>query len=259
MRVVILAGGLGTRISEETTIKPKPMVEIGSEPILWHIMKIYAHYGFNDFIICAGYKQSIIKDYFSKYALNHGDIEVLTKSHKVNIIEPSKEDWKVTVVDTGLHTMTGGRIKRIQRYVDSDDNFMFTYGDGLANVDINALVKYHRKYSPIVTLTAVQPPGRFGSLLLDQANKIKKFTEKPLGDGQWINAGFYIASNKIFDFLKDDNDVLEKSPLEAISEMGQMRAFLHKGFWKPMDTLTDKRKLEDMWSSNNAPWKIWED
>jgi glucose-1-phosphate cytidylyltransferase len=257
MKVVILAGGLGTRISEETTVKPKPMVEIGPEPIIWHIMKIYEHFGFNEFIICAGYKQNIIKDYFSRYTMNHGDIEVITKSNRVNIIKAPTEDWKVTVVDTGLNTMTGGRIKRIEEYVNEDDEFMFTYGDGLSDIKIDKLVNYHRKYSPIVTLTAVQPPGRFGSLLVDGEMKVKKFTEKPIGDGQWINAGFYVASPRIFDFINNDSDILESGPLEDISKLGQMRAFLHKGFWKPMDTLTDKRKLEEMWYESKAPWKIW--
>ena len=259
MKVVILAGGLGTRLSEETTVRPKPMVEIGSEPIIWHIMKLYDFFGFRDFLICAGYKQNIIKDYFAKYALNHGDIEVSTNSQTVKIIKPSKEEWNVRVVDTGLNTMTGGRIKRIESYIDSDDDFMFTYGDGLANLNIRELLEFHRKHSPILTLTAVQPPGRFGSVLIDEQKRVTKFTEKPLGDGQWINAGYYVSSKKIFDFLSSDNDILESGPLEKISETGRMRAFLHSGFWKPMDTLTDKRKLEDMWSSNNAPWKIWED
>ena len=259
MKVVILAGGLGTRLSEETVVKPKPIVEIGPEPILWHIMKLYDFYGFKDFIICAGYKQNIIKDYFAKYAFNHGDIEVLTKSQDVRIIAPPIEDWEVTVVDTGLNTMTGGRIKRIEKYLGSDDDFMFTYGDGLANINIRDLLEYHKMHSSILTLTAVQPPGRFGSISIDQSNRITKFTEKPLGDGQWINAGFYVSSREIFDFLEGDETVLEGSPLERISETGKMFAFIHRGFWKPMDTLTDKRKLEDMWNSGSAPWKIWRD
>ena len=259
MKVAILAGGLGTRLSEETSIRPKPMVEIGSEPIIWHIMKLYSFYGFNDFIICAGYKQNIIKEYFSKYALNHGDIEVNLETQIVKIIKPPKEDWKVTVVDTGPNTMTGGRIKRIEPYLDSEENFMFTYGDGVADINIKELLQYHREHSPILTLTAVQPPGRFGSIQIDDKHKITKFTEKPLGDGQWINAGFYVASKEIFDFLDGDNTILETAPLERISMTGKMQAFLHKGFWKPMDTLTDKRKLEELWNSNNAPWKVWRD
>ena len=184
MKVAILAGGLGTRLSEETAIRPKPMVEIGQEPIIWHIMKLYSYYGFNDFIICAGYKQNIIKEYFSKYALNHGDIEVDLEAQKVKIIKPPKEDWKVTVVDTGLNTMTGGRIKRIEPYLDSEENFMFTYGDGVADINITELLHYHKKHSPTLTLTAVQPPGRFGSIQIDEKHNVTKFTEKPLGDGR---------------------------------------------------------------------------
>jgi glucose-1-phosphate cytidylyltransferase len=259
VKVVILAGGLGTRMSEETSIRPKPMVEVGPEPILWHIMKLYERYGYNDFIVCGGYKQGVIKDYFSRYALNHSDVEINLKNDKVKIMSPPRENWNVTVVDTGLHTMTGGRIKRIRRYVESDGDFLLTYGDGLANINIDKLLSHHRRYSPIVTLTAVQPPGRFGSIVLDAETMVKKFTEKPPGDGQWINAGFYVASNKIFDFIEGDQTVLEGDPLEEISVKGQMRAFLHEGFWKPMDTLTDKRKLEDMWFSGNAPWKVWTD
>ena len=259
MKVAILAGGLGTRLSEETAIRPKPMVEIGPEPIIWHIMKLYSFYGFNDFIICAGYKQNILKEYFSKYALNHGDIEVNLETQNVKIIKPPKEDWKVTVVDTGPNTMTGGRIKRIKPYLDSEENFMFTYGDGVANINIKELLRYHTEHSPILTLTAVQPPGRFGSIQIDDKHKITKFTEKPLGDGQWINAGFYVASKEIFDFLDGDKTILETTPLERISLTGKMQAFLHGGFWKPMDTLTDKRRLEELWNSNNAPWKVWRD
>ena len=259
MKVVILAGGLGTRISEETAARPKPMVEIGPEPILWHIMKIYYRYGYDDFIICAGYKQAIIKDYFSNYALNHSDIEIDLKKNSLKIISSPKEEWNVTVVDTGLNTMTGGRLKRIQRYVESDREFMFTYGDGLADIRIDRLVQHHRKFFPIVTLTAVQPPGRFGSLVLEDGTRVKKFSEKPPGDGQWINAGFYVSSNEIFDFINGDGTILEVEPLEKISAKGRMRAFLHHGYWKPMDTLTDKKKLEDAWFSGIAPWKVWVD
>ena len=257
--MVILAGGLGTRISEETTVKPKPMVEIGSEPIIWHIMKIYSHYGYNDFIICGGYKQNVIKDYFSRYALNHGDIELLTRSDKVSIINPPKEDWKVTVVDTGLKTMTGGRIKRIKKYVEADGIFMLTYGDGLSDVDITKLMTSHKKAGKSLTVTAVQPKGRFGALTINNDNTVTNFTEKPPGDGSWINGGFYVMENEIFDYIENDSTIWEDYPMKNLASEKKVNAYRHTSFWRPMDTMTDKRQLEEMWNTGKGPWQIWDD
>ncbi len=255
MKVVILAGGLGTRISEETSVKPKPMVEIGPEPIIWHIMKIYSSQGFNDFIICAGYKQNIIKDYFVSYLRNHIDIEVDFKGNNVKILNEHKEDWSVKVIDTGLLTMTGGRIKRIKKYID-DEEFMVTYGDGLSDVKLDRLLLSHRKSGKKLTLTAVQPKGRFGVLTMD-GDKVLDFTEKPSGDGMWINGGYYVMNKEIFDYLDDDTTVFEQEPIKMLVNEGKVNAYKHLGFWKPMDTLTDKRQLEEIWNSGKAPWKIW--
>lgn len=255
MKVVILAGGLGTRISEETTVKPKPMVEIGPEPIIWHIMKIYSSQGFNDFIICAGYKQNIIKDYFVSYLRNHIDIEVDFKGNSVKILNEHKEDWSVKVIDTGLLTMTGGRIKRIEKYIN-DEEFMVTYGDGLSDVELNRLLLSHRKSGKQLTVTAVQPKGRFGVLTMD-GDKVLDFTEKPSGDGMWINGGYYVMNEEIFDYIDDDTTVFEHEPIKMLVNEGKVNAYKHLGFWKPMDTLTDKRQLEEIWNSGKAPWKIW--
>ena len=259
MKVVILAGGLGTRLSEETTLKPKPMIEIGHEPIIWHIMKIYSAQGHNDFIICAGYKQNIIKEYFSRYVVNHSDIDINFKSGNIEILTSQSEDWNVRVVDTGMDTMTGGRLKRVERYLEGEDTFLLTYGDGLSNVNLKSLLALHNAYSPVITVTAVKPPGRFGALTLDGKDMVREFTEKPPGDRFWINGGYYAVSNAIFDYIKGDETLLEKEPLETIAKEGKMRAFLHRGFWKSMDTMTDKRQLEEMWNSGNALWKIWHD
>lgn len=259
MKVVILAGGLGTRLSEETAIKPKPMVEIGPEPIIWHIMKIYSHYGYNDFIVCAGYKQHVIKDYFARYAMNHGNIEVFTKSGKVILAEPPKEDWRVTVVDTGINTMTGGRIKRIRKYVESGESFMLTYGDGLADIDINKLIESHKSSGEPLTVTAVQPKGRFGALTIDSRDMVVDFTEKPPGDGMWINGGYYVMESEIFDHIDGDSTVWEDGPMKELAMAKKIHAYKHTSFWKPMDTMTDKRQLEEMWLNGKAPWKVWDE
>lgn len=258
MKVVILAGGLGTRLSEETTVKPKPMVEIGSEPIMWHIMKIYSSQGFNDFIICAGYKQNMIKDYFVSYLRNHVDIEVNLKNNAVTSLNDHRENWDVKIIDTGLNTMTGGRIKKIQKYVEGE-TFMLTYGDGLADINLDALLKAHKISGAYVTVTAVQPSGRFGSLKIDKSGKVTKFQEKPPGDGFWVNGGYYVMEPEIFDFIDDDKTVWENNPMSKLSLLGKLNSYKHYEFWRPMDTMTDKRQLEELWNSEKAPWKIWED
>ena len=255
MKVVILAGGLGTRISEETMVKPKPMVEIGSEPILWHIMKIYSTQGFNEFIICAGYKQNIIKDYFVSYLRNHIDIEVDFRKNDVKILNDHKEEWNVRVIDTGLFTMTGGRIKRIEKYIGEDD-FMLTYGDGLSDVNLRMLIESHRKSRKFLTVTAVQPKGRFGVLNL-QDGEVVDFTEKPAGDGMWINGGFYLMNRNVFDYIDSDDTIWEQEPMKRLVNERKVNAYKHYGFWRPMDTMTDKRQLEEMWNLGTAPWKIW--
>ena len=257
MKVVILAGGLGTRISEETHLKPKPMVEIGDEPILWHIMKIYSSQGFSDFIICAGYKQHIIKDYFVNYLHNHVDIEVNFKEGKTKILGDHVEDWNVRVVDTGKDTMTGGRIKRISKYVGNEP-FMLTYGDGLADIDLKSLIDTHNASGAYVTITAVQPKGRFGSLDINQEGKVDKFQEKPPGDGFWVNGGYYIMTPRVFDYIEGDQTVWEDKPMSGLAIEGRLNSYKHYGFWKPMDTLSDKRILEDLWRDGNAPWKVWD-
>jgi len=257
MKVVILAGGFGTRLSEETEIKPKPMVEIGGKPILWHIMKIYSSFGFNDFIICLGYKGYVIKEYFANYFLHMSDVTIDLKNNKIEIHNVKSEPWRVTLVDTGLNTMTGGRIKRIQQYV-ADETFMLTYGDGLGNININELLEFHRKHGKYATITAVQPTGRFGALKL-KGNQVLAFKEKPKGDGGWINGGFFVLEPEIFNYIEGDETVWEKEPLENLAKDGQLMAYKHKGFWKPMDTLRDKRELESLWQSGNPPWKIWDD
>ncbi len=259
MKTVILAGGLGTRLSEETSIRPKPMVEIGDEPILWHIMKIYSTQGFNDFLICTGYKQSIIKDYFLGYLKNHVDIELDLSKGKVNILGKHKEEWEVTIVDTGKYTMTGGRIKRIKRFVEGTGGFMLTYGDGLADISLVQLLNMHRLRRKLVTITAVQPTGRYGSLTISDESDVVKFDEKPPGDGSWVNGGFYVLEDEIFDYIENDNTVWEKEPINRLSREKKVIAYKHKGFWRAMDTLTDKRQLEEQWNSGKAPWKIWRD
>ncbi len=257
MKVVILAGGFGTRLSEETDIKPKPMVEIGGKPILWHIMKIYSTYGFNDFVICLGYKGYVIKEYFANYFLHMSDVTIDLKNNKMEIHNVKAEPWKVTLVDTGLNTMTGGRIKRVQKYI-GNETFMLTYGDGVGNINIKKLLEFHRKHDKYATLTAVQPSGRFGALDLEES-KVKAFKEKPKGDGAWINGGFFVLEPQIFDYIEGDETIWEREPLENLAKDGQLMAYKHTGFWKPMDTLRDKRELESLWQSGNPPWKIWND
>jgi len=256
MKTVILAGGLGTRISEETGSKPKPMIEIGSKPILWHIMKIYSSFGVNDFVICCGYKGYMVKEYFANYFLHMSDVTFDMKNNKMEIHRKFAEPWNVTLVDTGIDTMTGGRLKRIKEYVD-DKTFCFTYGDGVADVQIDKLIKFHNDNKTIATVTAVQPPGRFGTLDVKQ-DKIISFKEKPPGDGNWINGGYFVLEPSVFDYLKDDSTVWEREPLEKLAKDEQLSAYKHSGFWQPLDTLRDKNKLEDLWSKGNAPWKIWE-
>jgi glucose-1-phosphate cytidylyltransferase len=259
MKVVILAGGFGTRISEESQFKPKPMIEIGGKPILWHIMKSYSYYGYNDFVICAGYKQHVIKEFFANYFVHTSDITFdFSKDHSIHIWDKHSEPWRVTVVDTGLNTMTGGRIKRISKYID-DDNFMLTYGDGLSDVNINELVKFHMHTQKIATITAVQPGGKFGALEITNDATISNFAEKKLEDGGWINGGFMVLKTEIFDYIDGDATTFEKEPLEKVCSEHQMAAFKHIGFWKCMDTLRDKVALEEMFASGNAPWKLWND
>lgn len=256
MKVVLLAGGLGTRLSEETISRPKPMVEIGGKPILWHIMKIYAAHGFNDFVICLGYKGYVIKEYFANYFLHQSDVTFDMKENKMVIHNSQAEPWKITLVDTGYETMTGGRVKRVTAYIN-DGPFLLTYGDGVGNVDISGLIDYHRQSKKLLTVTAVQPSGRFGALNINEANQVKSFLEKPKGDGAWINGGFFVCEPEVLDYITGDNTVFEAEPLEKIAADGQMIAYKHTGFWKPMDTLRDKHELENLWGSNNAPWKNW--
>ncbi len=256
MKVVILAGGLGTRITEETDIKPKPMVEVAGKPILWHIMKIYSHYGFNDFIVCLGYKGYIIKEYFANYFLHQSNITISLKDNNLKVHNTSAEPWSVTLVDTGLGTMTGGRIKRVKDFV-GDETFMLTYGDGVSNVDIKMLTEFHEKNGKLATVTAVQPSGRFGAMDMDSDGNISSFHEKPKGDGGWINGGFFVLNPKIFDYIDGDETMWEKEPLEGLAKDGELTAFKHDGFWQPMDTMADKNRLEQLWK-NGAPWKIWE-
>jgi glucose-1-phosphate cytidylyltransferase len=256
MKAIILAGGFGTRLSEETALKPKPMVEIGGKPILWHIMKSYSSHGINDFVICCGYKSYVIKEYFSNYFLHTSDVTFDMQKNTMEVHTRYAEPWKVTVVDTGLDTMTGGRLKRVQRYVAGDDMFCFTYGDGVSDVNITDLIAFHKKHGKLATLTAVQPPGRFGVLNLD-GTRITSFQEKPQGDGAWINGGFFVLSPKVIDYIQDDTTVWEKKPMERLASEGQLEAYMHRKFWQPMDTLRDKILLEDLWDNGKAPWKSW--
>ncbi|WP_022854420.1 glucose-1-phosphate cytidylyltransferase [Thermodesulfatator atlanticus] len=258
MKVVILAGGFGTRLSEETHLKPKPMVEIGGKPILWHIMKVYSAYGFNDFIICLGYKGYVIKEYFANYFLHMADVTIDLKNNKIEVHSAKAEPWRVTLVDTGLNTMTGGRIKRIQKFI-GDETFMLTYGDGVGDIDIKTLVEFHKKHGKYATVTAVQPSGRFGALELDEKDNVLSFREKPRGDGAWINGGFFVLEPAVFDYIEGDETVWEREPLENLAKDGQLVAYKHRGFWKCMDTLRDKNELEKLWQSGNPPWKVWKD
>jgi glucose-1-phosphate cytidylyltransferase len=255
MKAVILAGGMGTRISEETGARPKPMVEIGGRPILWHILKIYSAHGIHDFIVCLGYKGYMIKEYFANYFLHMSDVTFDIAKNTTQVHHNSAEPWRVTLVDTGENTMTGGRLKRVQRYLD-DKEFCFTYGDGVGDVDIGALIAFHKHQGTLATLTAMQPPGRFGALNLD-GHRIASFEEKPQGDGGRINGGFFVLSPKVIDYIDGDDSIWEREPVEKLAREGQMSAYLHKGFWQPMDTLRDKNQLEELWASGKAPWKIW--
>ena len=255
MKVVILAGGLGTRLSEETSLRPKPMVDIGDKPILWHIMKIYSQFGINDFVICCGYKSYVIKEYFANYFLHLSDVTFDLKNNKMEVHHNESEPWKVTLVDTGEETMTGGRLKRVKKYL-GDEDFCLTYGDGVADIDIKKLLEFHKSHGGLATLTATQSPGRFGALGID-GSAIHSFKEKPVGDGNWINGGFFVLNPKVIDLIKDDTTVWEKEPLEKLAESKQLHAFKHDGFWQPMDTLRDKNHLEQLWSTGKAPWKKW--
>ena len=257
MKVVILAGGFGTRLSEETAIKPKPMVEIGGMPILWHIMKIYSHFGFNEFIICLGYKGYVIKEYFANYFLHQSDITIDLATNSLEIHQNFSEPWKVTLVDTGLNTMTGGRLLRLKNYIQNEA-FMMTYGDGVADIDVKALVNFHKEKKQIATLTAVQPSGRFGALQIDKQQNIVTFQEKPEGDGSWVNGGFFVLEPEIFDYLEDDTTIFERKPLEKLASNNQLNAYYHHNFWMPMDKLSDKQTLEKLWAGE-APWKLWKE
>lgn len=256
MKVVILCGGRGTRISEETEVIPKPMVEIGNKPIIWHIMKIYSHYGFNDFILCLGYKGYIIKEYFSHYLLHMSDVTIDMAENDIKIHTSTSEPWKVTLVDTGSNTMTGGRLKRIEKFTKGE-RFMMTYGDGVGNINIDKLLNTHNKNNKYATLTTVQTAGRFGILDIDKSNKVKSFLEKPKGETSWINAGFFVLEPEISRYIENDSTIWEREPLESLTKDGQLSAYKHRGFWKCMDTLRDKIELENLWSKKKAPWKIW--
>jgi len=255
MKAVILAGGFGTRISEETHLKPKPMIEIGGKPILWHIMKIYSAHGINEFVICCGYKGYLIKEYFANYFLHMSDVTFDMKQNKMEVHRKFAEPWTVTLVDTGTDTMTGGRLKKVKEYVQNE-TFCFTYGDGVSDVKISDLIAFHRSKKTLATVTAVQPPGRFGTLNLEK-DKISDFKEKPAGDGNWINGGYFVLEPGIFDYIHDDSTIWEREPLEQMARKGQLSAYKHTGFWLPLDTLRDKNYLEELWNSGKAPWKNW--
>lgn len=256
MKVVILAGGLGTRLSEETSVRPKPMVEIGGKPILWHIMKSYSAYGLNDFIICCGYKGYIIKEFFANYFLHTSDVTFDMTENKMQTHQSHSEPWKVTLIDTGDETMTGGRIKRVKSFIGREP-FCLTYGDGVSDVNIHQLIDFHKSHKRRATLTAVQPPGRFGALSISRDSSVESFQEKPTGDGSFINGGFFVLEPEVIDYIKDDQTIWERAPLEKLAGENQLMAFKHDGFWYPMDTLRDKNKLDELWSSGKAPWKVW--
>ena len=256
MKVVILAGGLGTRLSEETVLRPKPMVEIGGKPILWHIMKIYSHFGFNDFIVCLGFKGYVIKEYFSNYFLHMSDVTFDMSTNTMEVHQKKAEPWRVTLVDTGQETMTGGRIKRVAPYLGNEP-FMMTYGDGVANVDIARLVTFHQSHGRLATVTSTQPSGRFGALCFGKGDQVISFQEKPAGDGNWINGGFFVLDPEILNYIPGDATLFEREPMEGLAGDGQLMAYKHDGFWQPMDTLRDKNQLEELWVSGKAPWKVW--
>lgn len=255
MKAVILAGGLGTRISEETSVRPKPMIEIGGKPILWHIMKLYSTHNIHNFVICLGYKGYVIKEYFANYFLHMSDVTLDINNNKMEIHQNNAEPWLITLVETGEKTMTGGRIKRIANHVGNED-FCLTYGDGVSDVNISELIAFHKRQKGLATLTAIQPPGRFGSLIMDN-ERITGFKEKPQGDGGWINGGFFVLSPQVNNYIQDDDTIWEKDPLERLAAEGELSAFHHDGFWHPMDTLRDKNYLEELWESGKAPWKTW--
>lgn len=257
MKAVILAGGLGTRLSEETNIKPKPMIEIGGMPILWHIMKIYSNFGINEFIICCGYKGYIIKEYFSNYSLHSSDVTIDLENRDIHFHKNRSESWKITLVDTGIESMTGGRIKRIGKYVQDDELFCLTYGDGLSNIDITSLINFHKKHGKLATLSAVVPPGRFGALDISENNEVTRFMEKPEGDSSQINGGFFVCSPKVIDYIENDMTIWEQEPLNNLAKENELMAFSHKGFWQPMDTLREKKLLQRLWDEKKAPWKVW--
>lgn len=257
MKAVILAGGFGTRLSEATNLIPKPMVEIGGKPILWHIMKTYSQHGINEFVICCGYKAYVIKEWFANYFMHNSDVTVDLANNSIEVHECKAEPWKVTLVDTGLHTMTGGRIKRIQKYIGNEP-FLLTYGDGVSDIDITASIEEHKKNGKVLTVTAYKPNGKFGALEIDAAGSVNAFTEKPAGDGMWINAGYFICEPEVFSYITEgDSTIFEKAPLENLAKDGKMHSYKHTGFWKPMDTLRDNTELNAMWDSGKAPWKKW--
>jgi len=256
MKAVILAGGLGTRISEETHLRPKPMIEIGGMPILWHIMKIYSHYGINEFIICCGYKGYFIKEYFANYFLHMSDITFDLSTNSMKVHQLKAEPWKVTLVDTGTDTQTGGRLKRISNYIDDHEPFCMTYGDGVSNVDIGNVIAFHKNHGKLATITATHPPGRFGALDI-QDGQVMSFKEKPRGDGGMINGGFFVLSSKVLSLIDGDQTIWERGPLEQLTQRGELAAYQHDGFWQPMDTLRDKSSLEELWATGQAPWKVW--
>jgi glucose-1-phosphate cytidylyltransferase len=255
LKAVILAGGFGTRISEETQLKPKPLIEIGEMPLLWHIMKIYSSYGINDFVICCGYKGFMIKEYFSNYALHRSDLTIDLEKNNIKIHSSEVEPWKITLVDTGLNTMTGGRLKKVKEHLD-DETFCFTYGDGLSDIDLRKLIDFHKEQKTLATVTGVRPPGRFGAMSISE-NKVLKFQEKPEGDGDWINGGFFVLEPQVLDYIQNENTVWEREPLEKLSNEKQLSAYLHSGFWQPVDTIREKNILEELWKNNSAPWKKW--
>jgi glucose-1-phosphate cytidylyltransferase len=257
MKAVILAGGLGTRISEETHIKPKPMIEVGGKPILWHILKMYSAHGINDFIICCGYKGYVIKEYFANYFLHMSDVTFDLSKNEMQVHQHKAEPWRVTLVDTGDESMTGGRLKRVENFIKDEEDFCFTYGDGVSDINLTELIAFHRANAKLATLTAAYPPGRFGALDIAANNTVSSFKEKPKGDGGMINGGFFVLSPKVISLIEDDSTVWERKPLEKLAEQGQLSAYQHHGFWQPMDTLRDKIYLEEVWQKGTAPWKVW--
>jgi glucose-1-phosphate cytidylyltransferase len=257
MKVLLLAGGFGTRLSEETDIRPKPMVDIGGKPILWHIMKLYSHYGFNEFVVLLGYKGYYIKEYFANYFLHQSDVTLDIQTGKMEVLNNSSEPWKITLLDTGLDSMTGGRIKRAQDFV-GNESFMLTYGDGVSNINISDLVKFHKSHGKAMTMTSAQPDGRFGALNIEENNQVTYFLEKPKGDGGWINAGFFVCEPKVFNYITEgDSTIFEQTPLQNLARDGEIFTYKHDGFWKPMDTLRDKQELQKLWENKKAPWKVW--